>query len=92
MKLSVLLPLSNLEVWPAAKPVCEVTEVLAPSEEGLRLPDALMRVDVGLKGIKSIYKIALEGAASIRTAVAIPATPKSKKVGFRLRNYEFQQT
>ena len=79
MKLRVLLPLSNLEVWPAAKPVCEVTEVLAPSEEGLRLPDALMRVDDGLKGIKSIYKIALEGAASKRTAVARPKLPKLKK-------------
>jgi hypothetical protein len=66
--------------------------VLAPSEEGVRLPDALIRVRVGLKGIKSINKIALDGAASIRTAVAIPATPKSKKVGFMLRNYEFIQT
>ncbi len=49
-----------------------------PSKEGLRVPDAWMRVDVGLKGIKSINKTALDGVASKRIAVAMPATPKSK--------------
>ena len=45
-----------------------------PSREGLRVPEAWMRVDVGLKGIKSIYRIALDGAASKRVDVAMPAT------------------
>jgi hypothetical protein len=58
-----------------------------PSEEGLRLPDALMRVDVGLKGIKSIYIRALDGAASKRIAVAMPATPKSEYVNFMLSTF-----
>ena len=62
----------------------EVNNVLlgaieAASKEGLRVPDARTRVDVGLKGIKSIYRIALDGAASKRIAVAImPATPKNE--------------
>ena len=46
-----------------------------PSKEGLRVPDAWMRVDVGLKGIKSINKTAFDGAASKKVAVAMPATP-----------------
>ena len=50
----------------------------ALSKEGLRVPDVWMRVDVELKGIKSIYRIALDGAASKRIAVAMPATPKSE--------------
>ena len=45
-----------------------------PSREGLRVPEAWMRVDVGPKGIKSIYRIALDGAASNRVDVAMPAT------------------
>jgi hypothetical protein len=39
------------------------------------VPDALIRDCVGFKGIKSINKLALDGAASKRIAVAIPATP-----------------
>ena len=53
-------------------------EPKAASKEGLRVPDDWMRVVVGLKGIKSIYKTALDGAASKRIAVAMPATPKSE--------------
>jgi hypothetical protein len=49
-----------------------------PSREGLRVPEAWMRVDDGLKGIKSIYTRAFDGAASKRIAVAMPATPKSE--------------
>ena len=49
-------------------------ELEVPSREGLRVPEAWMRVDVGLKGIKSIYRIALDGAASNRVDVAMPAT------------------
>ena len=48
-----------------------------PSKEGVREPDAWMRVDVGLKGIKSIYKTALDGAASNRVAIAITVDPQS---------------
>ena len=55
-------------------------ELEAASKEGLRVPDARPRVDVGLKGIKSIYKIALDGAASNKVAVAIPATPNIFKL------------
>ena len=63
-------------------PVVEVTTLFVPlgvpSKKGLRVPDALMRVDVGLTGIKSMYRIALDGAASKRIAVVMPATPKSE--------------
>ena len=48
-----------------------------------------MRVDVGLKGIKSIYIIALDGAASNRIAVAMPVTPKSEYVSFMLATFKF---
>lgn len=50
-------------------PVVEV-----PSKEGLRVPDAWIRVREGLRGIKSIYKTALDGAESNRVAVKMPAT------------------
>jgi hypothetical protein len=46
-----------------------------PSKEGLMVPDAWIRVCVGLKGIKSINKTAFDGAASKKVAVAMPATP-----------------
>jgi hypothetical protein len=49
-----------------------------PSKEGLMVPDAWIRVCVGLKGIKSINRRAFEGAASKRIAAAMPATPKSE--------------
>ena len=55
-------------------------ELEVPSREGLRVPEAWMRVDVGLKGIKSIYRIALDGAASKRVAVAMPANPNNLKL------------
>jgi hypothetical protein len=48
----------------------------AESKEGLRVPDARTRVDVGLKGIKSIYKTALDGEASNRVAKAIAVAPQ----------------
>jgi len=56
--------------------------------EGLMVPDALMRVLVGLKGMKSMYKTALDGAASKRIAVAMPAAPKSEEVSFMLKIFE----
>ena len=55
-------------------------ELEVPSREGLRVPEAWMRVDVGLKGIKSIYKIALDGAASTRATVAIRVAPQSLRL------------
>jgi hypothetical protein len=55
---------------------------------GLMVPDALMRVFVGLKGIKSRYKTALDGVASKRIAVAMLATPKSEEVSFMLKILE----
>ena len=55
-------------------------EAKVPSKEGLRVPDDWMRVDVGLKGIKSINKTALEGEASNRVAVAMPANPNNFKL------------
>ena len=51
-----------------------------PSKEGLMVPDAWVRVCVGLKGIKSINKIAFDGAASNKVAVAMPATPNDLTV------------
>ena len=51
--------------------------LVVPSKKGLRVPEAWMRVDVGLKGIKSIYKTALDGAASNRVAAAMPAIPNN---------------
>ena len=48
-----------------------------PSKEGLMVPDAWIRVCVGLKGIKSIYKTALDGAASNRVANAIAVAPQN---------------
>jgi hypothetical protein len=65
----VLPPLGAVDTVPAAK---------VPSKVGLMVPDAWMRVDVGLKGIKSIYTRAFDGAASKRIAVAMPATPKNE--------------
>ena len=58
--------------------------------EGLMVPEALMRVFVGLKGMKSRYKTALDGVASKRIAVAMPATPKSEEVSFMLKILELQ--
>jgi hypothetical protein len=58
-----------------------------PSKEGVREPDAWMRVDVGLKGIKSIYKTALDGAASNRVATAIAVAPQI--LGLILMNFNF---
>jgi hypothetical protein len=61
----------------SGEPVAVTTgagEAKVPSKDGLRVPDDLMRVDVGLKGIKSIYKTALDGAESNRVAVKMPAT------------------
>ena len=54
-------------------------EAEVPSKVLSRLPDAWIRVCVGLKGIKSIYKIALDGAASNKVAVAMPATASNFK-------------
>ena len=54
--------------------------LVVPSKKGLRVPEAWMRVDVGLKGIKSIYKIALDGAASTRATVAIRVAPQSLRL------------
>lgn len=51
------------------------TEV--PSKVLSRLPEALICVCVGLKGIKSICKTALDGAASNRVAKATTVTPQS---------------
>ena len=51
-----------------------------PSKEGLMVPDAWIRVCVGLKGIKSIYKTALDGEASNRVAKAIAVAPQISKV------------
>jgi hypothetical protein len=65
----VLPPLAAVDTAPTAK---------VPSKVGLMVPDDWMRVVVGLKGIKSIYIRALDGAASKRTAVVMPATPKSE--------------
>ncbi len=65
----VLALLAAVDTAPAAK---------VPSKVGLMVPDAWMRVDVGLKGIKSIYIIALGCAASKRIAVVMPATPKNE--------------
>jgi hypothetical protein len=62
----VLPPLGAVDTAPAEE---------VPSKDGLMVPDALIRVCVGFKGIKSINKLALDGAASKRIAVAIPATP-----------------
>ena len=56
-----------------------------PSKEGVREPDAWMRVDVGLKGIKSIYKTALDGPASNRVANAIAVAPQI--LGLILMNF-----
>jgi hypothetical protein len=53
----------------------------------LRLPDAWIRVCVGLKGIKSIYKTALDGAASNRVAKAIAVAPQI--LGLMLMNFIF---
>jgi hypothetical protein len=55
-------------------------ELEVPSKEGLMVPDAWIRVCVGLKGIKSINKTAFDGAASNKVAVAIPATPNDVTV------------
>jgi hypothetical protein len=56
-------------------PVVEV-----PSKKGLRVPDAWIRVWVGLRGIKSIIKLALDGEASNRVAVAMPTNPNNLKL------------
>ena len=70
----LLIPDVLFPVWAVAT---GFPAVGVPSKEGVREPDAWMRVDVGLKGIKSIYKTALDGAASNRVAIAIAAAPQS---------------
>ena len=47
------------DVLPPVVLVATFPALGVPSKEGLRVPDAWMRVDVGLAGIKSIYIIAL---------------------------------
>ncbi len=66
--------------------------VVVLSKDGLMVPDAWMRVRVELMGIKSIYKTALDGVASNRIAVAMPATPKSEYVSFMLATFKFLLT
>ena len=80
MNLRVSIALLNWEAL-APVPVDTVAVVgLVASKEGLMVPDALMRVcdELAGEGIKSIYKTALDGAASKRTVAAMPATPKSE--------------
>ena len=62
-----------------------------PSKEGIMVQDALMRVCVGVKGIKSIDKTALEGVAFKRVNVAMPAAAKKlKQVGSFMSTSIFQ--